>query len=35
MDPAVFAAAAQVLRGLDEFDPSSWGLPPFAPASRC
>jgi HAD superfamily hydrolase (TIGR01509 family) len=31
MNPEAFGAAKQVLRGLNEFDPSVWGLPPFQP----
>jgi HAD superfamily hydrolase (TIGR01509 family) len=31
MNPEDFGAAKQVLRGLNEFDPSVWGLPPFQP----
>ncbi len=31
MNPEVFGAAKQVLRGLNEFEPSVWGLPPFQP----
>lgn len=31
MNPEVFGAANQVLLGLNKFDPSVWGLPPFQP----
>jgi pseudouridine-5'-monophosphatase len=31
LNTEIFAAARQVLRNLNEFDPSVWGLPPFPP----
>jgi beta-phosphoglucomutase-like phosphatase (HAD superfamily) len=29
LSPEAFGTADQVLRSLDEFDPSAWGLPPL------